>query len=105
TTWAGHRSRTFSIRTPKRSNCAGCSGERLRPKFLTCGASCCPLDPVWRTAVHLPGEKVCAYLLATGKEGATERHVDAPVFQEALVRLLKVRANHPEIGGLVEKAS
>jgi hypothetical protein len=28
------------------------------PKFQTCNANICPLDPLWRSAAHLPGEKV-----------------------------------------------
>ena len=49
-------------------------------KFQTCNAAICPLDPYWPAAAHLPGEKVCHYLLATGKAGADERYADDPVF-------------------------
>jgi len=31
------------------------------PKFQTCNAALCPVDPHWREAVHLRGEPVCPY--------------------------------------------
>jgi hypothetical protein len=53
-------------------------------KFETCSAPVCPFDPLWRTAAHLPGERVCPYLLGSGKEGAAEWYRE--------FRLVNVRA-------------
>jgi hypothetical protein len=77
-------------------------GAALRPsdcpKFETCGASVCPLDPGWRSAVHLRGERVCQYLLATGKAGAAERFAGDPVFRVVLPMVNAVAARFPDIG-------
>jgi len=47
------------------------------PKYPSCICSICPLDPRWPKAVHLPGERVCPYVLATGKAGAEQRYAPA----------------------------
>lgn len=39
------------------------------PKFYTCSAPICPIDPLWPLAAHLAGEPVCFYLRASGKAG------------------------------------
>jgi hypothetical protein len=74
-------------------------------KFHTCNASICPLDPSWPGAVHLPGEQVCQYLLATGKTGADGYYDGDPAYRECLVRLPLVAARHPEIARRVEAAA
>ena len=75
------------------------------PKFETCNAAICPLAPLWRSAVHLPGEKVCPYLLATGKQGSEERYADDPIFAACRERLPEVAAKHPDIATKVERAA
>lgn len=83
--------------------------RNLLPKdclnFNTCNAAICPVDARWRTSVHLRGEKVCPYLLATGKAGVEERLGDDPVFRECLTQLPEVVARHPDIGRKVEQAA
>jgi hypothetical protein len=32
------------------------------PKFSTCGANICPLDPDWHLRTHIQGERVCFML-------------------------------------------
>ncbi len=32
------------------------------PKYQTCSATICPLDPSWRKRRHLKGERICFYL-------------------------------------------
>jgi hypothetical protein len=49
-------------------------------RFETCGAPICPLDPCWHTGCHLPGERVCAYLLGSGKQGAANWYASDPLF-------------------------
>lgn len=39
------------------------------PKFATCSASVCPLDPHWRRAHYVKGEPVCFYLREAFKTG------------------------------------
>src|SRR5262245_61078724 len=75
------------------------------PRFQTCNASICPLDPLWPSAVHLRGEKVCPYLLGSGKAGADEKYQGDPVFAACLARLPDVTAAHPDIARRVEKAA
>src|SRR5947208_1292474 len=65
------------------------------PRFLTCNASVCPLDPRWRLAVHLDGEPVCHYLRNAGKAGAAERFADDRVFHACLTLLAEVPRRHP----------
>jgi len=73
------------------------------PKFHTCNASVCPLDPT--PAAHLPGEQVCPFLLASGKSGAAERFAEDTAFVECVRRLPVIAARHTTIGRAVEKAS
>lgn len=40
------------------------------PKFHTCSAPICPLDPNWQKAKHLKGERVCFYLCEVQKSGS-----------------------------------
>jgi hypothetical protein len=61
------------------------------------------LDPI--PTVHLNGEPVCPYLLATGKAGAFERYAGDPVFAVAKERLPTIAAAHPLIARAVERAA
>lgn len=74
-------------------------------KFQSCNASLCPLDPHWRRTAHLSAEKVCSYLLASGKAGAAQRFADDRVFLACLDVLPEVTAKHPDIRRGVEKAA
>jgi hypothetical protein len=65
--------------------------------FDTCGAAVCPLDPAWRRAAHLPGERVCHYLLAGGKAGAAEFYAGDPVFAAVRAEAPAVLARHNDI--------
>lgn len=75
------------------------------PKFLSCSAPICPIDPKWPMAAHLHGERVCPYLLATGKQGAEDKYRNDPVFAACRVALPLVGARHPAIGRVVERAA
>jgi hypothetical protein len=73
--------------------------------FDTCGAAVCPLDPVWRSAVHLPGERVCHYLLARDKAGAADYYAADPVFAAVQAEAPAVLARHNDIRRAVARAA
>lgn len=75
------------------------------PRFQTCNASICPLDPRWRTAVHLPGERVCFYLLNLVKAGADERFEGDPVADAVRQQSAAVQEAHPDIAKKVARAA
>jgi len=75
------------------------------PVFQSCSAAICPLDLRWRLAVHLPGEPVCRYLLAAGKEGATDHFRDDLAFAVCQTQLSEVCAKHPDIARRVARAA
>ena len=43
------------------------------PKFESCSAPICPLDPDWRKRRHLKVERVCFYLCEAQKGGSEAR--------------------------------
>jgi hypothetical protein len=67
------------------------------PRFHACNAPVCPLDAAWPRTVHLSGEAVCYYLLATGKAGAAERFADDPVFAGARELAAPIGERFPRI--------
>jgi hypothetical protein len=81
----------------------------LTPKdcyaFNTCNAPICPLDPGHPGSLHLKGERVCRFLLATGKAGAEEHYRGNLVFAEAKRRVAAIAATFPVIGRAVERAA
>jgi hypothetical protein len=74
------------------------------PRFQTCSALICPLDPRWPTAYHRSGERVCHYLLVAAKDGADDRFADDAVYAACRTALPMVAARWPAIGKAVEKA-
>lgn len=75
------------------------------PRFNACNAPVCPLDAGWPRTVHLAGEAVCYYLLATGKAGAGERFADDPVFAVARETVAAIGERFPVVGRTVERAA
>jgi hypothetical protein len=75
------------------------------PIFQICNASLCPLDPDWPWTTHLPGEQICRYLLASGKEGAAQYYQNDPTFAACLTLLNEVCVKHADIARGVERAS
>jgi hypothetical protein len=43
------------------------------PRYDTCTAPICPLDPDWHHRSHLPGERVCVWLTELSKPRGEER--------------------------------
>lgn len=43
------------------------------PRFDSCSAPICPLDPHWPTAQHIQGERVCGLLTELVKAGGQSR--------------------------------
>jgi hypothetical protein len=43
------------------------------PKFTSCSAPVCPLDPGWRERTQMDSEPVCLYLLELVKDGGMDR--------------------------------
>lgn len=43
------------------------------PRWESCSAPVCPLDPIWRQVPHLRGDRVCAYLTERAKPGGEAR--------------------------------
>src|SRR5262245_17101878 len=75
------------------------------PNFDSCNAAVCPLDPRWRSAVHLPGEKVCTYALASGKPGAAEHYADSVAFRHVLPVVQELCDRFPDIATRVKAAA
>jgi hypothetical protein len=78
---------------------------RSCPKYATCNAPVCPLDPCCTKAVHLAGEPVCRYLLASGKAGAAPYYAADPTFTAVLRLMPAVLARHGDIARRVASAA
>jgi hypothetical protein len=75
------------------------------PKYPSCSCPICPLAPRWPTAVHLHGEKVCPYLLATGKAGVEQHYAGDPVYEACRVQLPLIVAKYSNIRTRVAAAA
>lgn len=73
------------------------------PRFDKCNAPVCPLDPT--PTVMLSGEKVCHYLLVSGKEGAGERYKEDATFAAVLEQIPRVVREYPLIGPAIARAA
>src|SRR5262245_49711341 len=91
--------------TSRSRRCSAMTCPADCPKFDTCGAPVCPLDPLWPSAVHLGGEPVCRYLLASGKAGVEEKYGTDPVYRRVLVELPLVLERHPMIAYEVARSA
>lgn len=74
------------------------------PRWHSCNAALCPLDPHWR-GTHLSGEQVCKLLLDSGKAGSAERYASDPVFAAAVAKLPEIAQRYPDIGKKVAIAA
>jgi hypothetical protein len=78
------------------------------PKFDSCNAPICPLDPDWKRRSHLDGERVCYYLTEYAKQAARPilRGGLAVEHYEAIKEgYPKVIAAHPRIKRQLERSS
>jgi hypothetical protein len=94
-----------SEKTEAREPGGGIVKPRDCPRFHSCGAPICVLDPAWPKAVHLHGEPVCHYALASGKPGAAEKYADDPVYRQVLMELPLVCERHSDIKAKVARAA
>jgi|ERR1700754_4298603 len=70
------------------------------PRFDSCNAPICPLDPKWPTAQHIQGERVCGLLTEVVKVGGQPRVagvLSAEQFSTLLREWPKVEARWPEV--------
>jgi hypothetical protein len=81
--------------------------QRMQPhecrNYQTCGAAVCPLQAT--RGVHLVGERVCLYILASGKVGAADRYEGFQEFERVLHHLPDLMIRFPAIRRAVERAA
>jgi hypothetical protein len=87
----------------------------LCPKFESCSAPVCPLDPIWRQVPHLAGERVCLYLTERAKNGGEARlsnvlptqlaELVSEAYSELLARDACAARGHGEIRRTIERAA
>lgn len=78
------------------------------PKFISCSATICPLDPDWNLRSYLDGERVCRYLTEYSKPTAkpilkgvlAEEH-----YQAIELCYPKVTVAHPRIKRQLQRSS
>lgn len=52
---------------------------RICPKFATCSAALCPIDPNWMTRDVLSRDPTCTWLLEMARSGPTSSYVPAVI--------------------------
>lgn len=78
------------------------------PKFKSCSAPICPLDPDWGLRSHLDGDRVCYYLTELSKEAGRELlrgGLAAEHYQVTEVGYSKIIAAHPRINHQLQRSS
>jgi hypothetical protein len=93
---------TLHILHPLKRGAARC------PRFGSCNAPICPLDPDWRRAQHLKGEAVCGLLSELVKDGGEARLrgcVPCVLVDTLTVTLPKITATWASIRKQLERAS
>jgi hypothetical protein len=78
------------------------------PKFISCSAPICPLDPDWNLRSYLDGERVCRYLTEYSKP--TAKPILKGVLAEELYQAIeqgypKIIAAHPRIKRQLQRSS
>lgn len=77
------------------------------PRYSSCSANICPLDPDWSIRGHVPGDEVCRWLLEAGKPGAVERFTAAQLgdlYEVARHSLPAICRRHADVARAVERA-
>lgn len=75
-------------------------GSRRCPKFDSCSAPMCPLDPDWTERRHLAGERVCLWLrevVKPGGEAAARKVLPAVLVDEVVGALPAIEASNSDI--------
>lgn len=65
------------MNTEQPVNASAPMAMRECPRYATCSAPICPLDPDWRGRCHMPGDRVCIWLTELAKPGGEEQVVAA----------------------------
>ena len=76
------------------------SGSRRCPKFDSCAAPICPLDPDWGERRHLAGERICLWLrelVKPGGEAAARKALPAVLADEVVRALPAIEASNSDI--------
>lgn len=68
----------------------GMSSMRRCPKFNSCSAPICPLDPQWSSRSMFPSDASCTWLLEMAKGGPQSQSVPADIRPEVAAALLEV---------------
>lgn len=77
------------------------------PRFDSCGAPVCPLDPNHLRSAHLPGEPTCLYLREAVKPGGLARlggSVPMEVAEKVLQALPSIMDRYGGIRRVLERA-
>ena len=78
------------------------------PKYDSCSANICPLDPDWRLRSHLNGERVCYYLTEAVKRDARANFASVrlgDLYEVVLPRIPEIVSQHRIIGRALLSAS
>jgi hypothetical protein len=78
------------------------------PRYLTCSAPVCPLDPIWKRRKHLPGERVCIWLSELAKPGGPqilEQELAADAAQDITQRAPLISVKFSLIRRALERAA
>ena len=78
------------------------------PRYESCAANVCPLDPEWQSRSHRYREAVCAYLTEaakTGGEAVVRRELPKDAAEAVLIASPLIAAKHPDIAARLKRAS
>lgn len=81
---------------------------RQCPKFETCSANLCPLDPDWEKRRHVNGDPICIYMRESVKHGAALRFLTCgldDLFQACAKHRDPICEKWPVIGAKVAESA
>ena len=78
------------------------------PRYDTCSAPICPLDPLWRKRRHQKSEPTCFYFREAGKEGAEKRfsgRADRAIYLRAVEVRPLIETAHGDLWKRLQEAA
>lgn len=84
------------------------SGSQRCPKFDTCSAPVCPLDPQWSARRHLAGERICLWLRELVKpdgEARARKALPVALVDDSAEALPAIAASNSDIRHKLKQAS